>query len=88
MTERQIKSQTVSIGASLNPGSLTITAGDIVVWVNNTSQAQTVSSVDAGQTFTTGAIQPGAKSLPITVPASTAYNVAPAMLSGNITVNN
>jgi hypothetical protein len=88
MTERQIQRKDVIIGTSLNPDSLAITKGDIVVWLNNTPQVQTASSIDAGQTFTTGPIQPGAKSLPIAVPASTAYRVTPATLSGTITVNN
>lgn len=77
---------TVSIGAALNPQSVRITSGDIVIWVNNTTAVQTASSDDGGQTFTTGPIQPGASSLPITVPASTTYTVSPAGLDGNVSV--
>jgi len=71
----------------LDPDPITIAAGDVVVWTNNTATVQTASSSDAGQTFTTGAVQPGANSLPITVPASTSYAVAPAGVNGNITVS-
>jgi plastocyanin len=77
----------VSIDAALNPDPIQINAGDIVVWTNNTTAVQTASSNDAGQTFTTGAIQPGANSLPITVPSSTGYTVQPAGLRGKVTVN-
>ena len=83
-----MKQVSVSIAAALNPDPIIIAAGDIVVWTNNTAMVQTASSNDGGQTFTTGAIQPGANSLPITVPASTSYAVSPAGLQGNITVNN
>src|ERR1017187_6710565 len=78
---------TVTIGAKLNPDPLSITAGDIVVWVNNTAEAQNASSNDGGQTFITGLIQPNGNSLPITVRTSTTYTVSPAGLLGSITVN-
>ena len=77
----------VSIAAVLNPDPIAMSSGDIVVWTNNAAAAQTVSSNDAGQTFTTGIIQPGANSLPIVVPSSTGYTVQPAGLQGSITVN-
>jgi hypothetical protein len=57
-----------------------------VVWVNATNAVQTAGSDDGGQTFTTGPVQPGANSLPITVPVSTPYTVQPAGLHGSITV--
>lgn len=78
---------TVTIAAALNPDPLTIITGDTVVWVNNTPAVQTAGSIDGGQTFTTGPIQPNADSMPITVRKSTPYTVSPAGLSGNITVN-
>ena len=78
---------TVAINTTLSPEPIAITAGDIVVWVNNRSTQQSVSSNDGGQTFTTGPIQPGANSLPITVPASASYTVSPAGLQGNVTVS-
>jgi len=81
-----MKQFTVTIGATLNPDPLAISAGDIVVWANSTTQVQTAASDDGGQTFTTGPIQAGANSLPITVPASTPYTVVPAALHGSITV--
>jgi hypothetical protein len=81
-----MKQLTVTITTVLTPDPVTIDAGDIVVWVNNTSDPQTASSNDAGQTFTTGPIQPNANSLPIAVPASTVYSVSPAGLQGSITV--
>jgi plastocyanin len=77
----------VSIAAALNPDPININSGDIVVWTNNTTSVQTASSNDAGQTFTTGPIQPGANSLPITVPSSTGYSVKPAGLQGTVNVN-
>lgn len=73
--------------AVLDPNPITIDAGDTVVWTNSTATVQTASSRDGGQTFTTGAVQPGANSLPITVPRSTSYAVAPAGVNGNITVS-
>jgi len=76
----------IIIGGTLNPNSLTINQGDAVVWANNTATVQDVSSNDAGQTFTTGPIQPSADSLPITVPSSTPYTVSPAGLAGNIDI--
>lgn len=77
---------TVTIGATLNPDPVQINAGDIVVWTNNTTAVQTVSSNDSGQTFTTGTIQPGANSLPISVPSTTGYTVSPAGLTGTVNV--
>ncbi len=79
--------ETVTITTTLDPDPVTITAGDIVVWTNNTSTVQTASSDDGGQTFTTGPVQAGASSLPITVPSSTTYTVSPAGLNGTVTVN-
>jgi plastocyanin len=78
---------TVVISVVLSPNAITITLGDTVVWVNNTATQQAASSNDGGQTFTTGSIQPGANSLPITVPASASYTVSPAGLQGSITVS-
>jgi len=77
----------VSIAAALNPDPIKIKSGDTVVWTNNTTSVQTASSNDAGQTFTTGPIQPGANSLPITVPSTTGYSVQPAGLQGTVNVN-
>jgi plastocyanin len=78
---------TVVISAVLSPNAITITVGDTVVWVNDTATKQTVNSNDGSQTFTTGSIQPGANSLPITVPASISYTVSPVGLQGSITVS-
>jgi hypothetical protein len=77
----------VNISAALSPDPANISAGDSVVWNNNTAGVQTVSSDDGGRTFTTGPIQPGSNSLPIAVPASSSYTVAPAGLHGNVVVN-
>lgn len=77
---------TVSIGTTLDPDPIAIKSGDIIVWINNTTAAQTVSSNDSGQTFTTGPIQPGAGSLPISVSNSTRYTVSPVGIQGNVTV--
>jgi len=83
----RISQPVAGAAAVLDPDPITIAAGDIVVWTNNTAIVQTASSSDGGQTFTTGAVQPGANSLPIAIPASTSYTVAPAGVSGNITVS-
>jgi hypothetical protein len=77
----------VNIGAALNPDPVVMAGNDVVVWTNHTAVVQTASSNDGGQTFTTGPIQPNSNSLPIAVPASTAYTVSPAGLAGMITVN-
>ncbi len=77
---------TVTIGVTLSPETVQINVGDIVVWTNNTSDVQTVSSNDSGQTFTTGTIQPNANSLPITVPSTAGYTVSPAGLNGTVNV--
>jgi plastocyanin len=81
-----MKQHTIVISSVLTPNAITIAAGDTVVWVNNTTTTQTASSDDGGQTFTTGPIQPGANSLPITVPASTSYTVSPTGLRGSLVV--
>jgi plastocyanin len=80
-----MKEVTVTIGSALTPDPIHINQGDIVVWTNATTVAQTVSS-DTGRSFTTGAIQPDENSLPITVPGSTTYTVTPANLHGKVTV--
>lgn len=49
----------ISTGFSPNP--VTIQAGDSIEWANSTQQVQDAT----GATFTTGPIQPGAGSLPI-----------------------
>lgn len=77
---------TVTISTSLSPDPVQIHLGDIVIWTNNTTAVQTVSSNDGGQTFTTGPVQPNANSLPITVPSTTGYGVSPAGLSGTVNV--
>jgi plastocyanin len=77
----------IAIGSTLIPDPLQIDAGDVVVWQNNTATAETATSDDGGQTFTTGPIQPNANSLPISVPTSTAYTVSPAGFQSSITVN-
>jgi plastocyanin len=82
-----VNQNSVTIANALIPSSITIAPGDTVVWVNQTAGVQTASSNDGGQTFTTGPIQPGASSLPITVPGSTGYRVSPAGFPGTITVN-
>jgi hypothetical protein len=82
-----MKQVTVTISSGLVPDPVQINLGDIVVWANSTSAVQTVSSNDAGQTFTTGPIQPSSNSLPITVPASTGYTVSPAGLNGTVSVS-
>jgi plastocyanin len=76
----------ILITGMLNPDPLTMNRGDAVVWTNNTAAVQNVNSNDAGQTFTTGPIQPNANSLPITVPTSTSYSVSPAGLAGTINI--
>ena len=58
-----MKQVTVAISADLNPDPTALDGGDIVVWINNTATAQTVSSNDNGQTFTTGIVQPAASSI-------------------------
>lgn len=74
----------INIASALVPKSISISDGDAVVWINNTATVQTASSNDAGQTFTTGPIQPNANSLPIAVPSATSYTVSPAGFTGNI----
>ncbi|MGA2736749.1 MAG: hypothetical protein ABSG65_04785 [Bryobacteraceae bacterium] len=81
-----MKQVNVTIVSILNPDPVQIDSGDIVVWTNNTTAVQTVSSNDGGQTFTTGPVQPGANSLPITVPTTTGYTVSPAGLAGTVIV--
>jgi hypothetical protein len=58
---------TVKINATgFSPNPLNIPANTQVVWVNATGTVQDATSNDGGQTFTTGPIQPGQNSLPIT----------------------
>jgi hypothetical protein len=66
---------TVSVDAALSPDPLEVETDDTVVWVNASGQAQSIGSVDGGQAFTTGPIQPGEQSLPITF-----ASVAPEIL--------
>lgn len=61
-----MKAHQVSIGTELNPDPIVVAVGDTVTWINGLTPVQTVSSDDGGQTFTTGPIQPGGHSLPIT----------------------
>lgn len=58
---------TVRITTSgFQPNPATVDAPAMIVWANTTSVVQDATSDDGGQTFTTGPIQPGASSLPIT----------------------
>jgi hypothetical protein len=58
---------TVKINATgFSPTPLNIAANTQVVWANATSTVEGATSDDGGQTFTTGPIQPGQNSLPIT----------------------
>jgi hypothetical protein len=58
---------TVKIDATgFSPNPLNISANTQVVWGNATTTVQDATSNDGGQTFTTGPIQPGQNSLPIT----------------------
>lgn len=58
---------TVKITATgFSPNPLNIPANTQVLWVNATTTVQDATSDDGGQTFTTGPIQPGQNSLPIT----------------------
>lgn len=62
-----MKQATVKIGAAgFDPNPLAISADTQVVWQNTTATVQDATSDDGGQTFTTGPIQPGQNSLPIT----------------------
>jgi hypothetical protein len=55
----------VIITFDLNPSQITINVDDTIVWINSSTQIQTVSSDDGGQTFTTGTIEVNSQSLPI-----------------------
>jgi hypothetical protein len=64
---------TVKITATgFNPVQLNIPPNTQVVWINATTTVQDATSNDGGQTFTTGPIQPGQNSLPITFSQSSA----------------
>jgi plastocyanin len=77
-----MKQHTVAIRSAFDPQTINIVVGDAIVWVNQTLQADNVSSDDGGQTFMTGPVQAGASSLPITFVAEDLKGVAYSSTSG------
>lgn len=61
---------TVTITAELTPPQITIAPHDVLVWINESQQVESVTSDDGGVTFTTGPIQVNSFSLPIDFAAS------------------
>jgi hypothetical protein len=83
---------TVTISSTgFSPNPLTISANTLVIWQNTTAAVQDATSNDSGQTFTTGQIQPGQHSLPITFSGGPSaqqipYSSTASGLTGSITV--
>lgn len=72
--------------AGFSPVSITVTEGDAIQWTNSTAQVQDAT----GQTFTTGPIQPGATSLPLTfdfADPGLSYSSTTSGFQGTVVVN-
>jgi hypothetical protein len=85
-----VNQQLVTVsGNIIYPDPVIANVNDQIVWENTGSAAVTLSSAD-GTTFTTGQIQPGQKSLPITMLApnpALKYVSNPPGVNGTIVVN-
>src|SRR5262245_22025671 len=83
-----MKEHTVRLTPAPDPDPLTIETGDTVVFVNTSAGVEIVRSND-GMTFTTGAVHPGASSMPILFSApspAVAYTTTSGM-TGTVVVN-
>src|SRR5688572_28433531 len=60
---------TVRLTTAPAPDPVTVETGDTVIFVNDSAAVQNVRS-DDGMTFTTGAIHPGTRSMPIVFSAA------------------
>jgi len=76
-------------GSTVSPNPVSVAVNDQIVWINQGSSVIGLLSSDGGVTFTTGPIQPGQQSLPITMMAPNpglAYISNPPGVKGKIIV--